>query len=46
VNTAIIMAAPGICFATAIDTAKVIVSQILQHGRVRRGIIPVEPGSR
>jgi S1-C subfamily serine protease len=37
VNTAIIAAAQGICFATAIDTAKVIVSQILQHGRVRRG---------
>ena len=37
VNTAIIRAAQGICFATAIDTAKVIVSQILQHGRVRRG---------
>jgi S1-C subfamily serine protease len=37
VNTAIIMAAQGICFATAIDTAKVIVGQILQHGRVKRG---------
>jgi S1-C subfamily serine protease len=37
VNTAIIMAAQGICFATAIDTAKVIIGQILQHGRVRRG---------
>ncbi len=37
VNTAIIRAAQGICFATAIDTAKVIVGQILQHGRVRRG---------
>jgi len=37
VNTAIIMAAQGICFATAIDTAKVVVGQILRHGRVRRG---------
>ena len=37
VNTAIIMAAQGICFATAIDTAKVVVTQILRHGRVRRG---------
>jgi S1-C subfamily serine protease len=37
VNTAIIRAAQGICFATAIDTAKVIIAQILQHGRVRRG---------
>ena len=37
VNTAIIMAAQGICFATAIDTAKVVITQILRHGRVRRG---------
>ncbi|HEV8646166.1 MAG TPA: PDZ domain-containing protein, partial [Burkholderiales bacterium] len=37
VNTAIIMAAQGICFATAIDTAKVVVTQILRHGKVRRG---------
>ncbi len=37
VNTAIIRVAQGICFATAIDTAKVIVGQILQYGRVRRG---------
>ena len=37
VNTAIIMAAQGICFATSIDTAKVVVTQILRHGRVRRG---------
>jgi S1-C subfamily serine protease len=41
VNTAIIRAAQGICFATAIDTAKVIISQILQHGRVRRGWLGV-----
>ncbi|MGH6961062.1 MAG: S1C family serine protease, partial [Dongiaceae bacterium] len=41
VNTAIIQAAQGICFATSVDTAKVVVSQILQHGRVRRGWIGV-----
>ena len=41
VNTAIIMAAQGICFATSIDTAKLVVSQLLRHGRVRRGIIGV-----
>jgi S1-C subfamily serine protease len=39
VNTAIIAAAQGICFATAIDTAKVVVGQLLQHGRVRRGYL-------
>ena len=41
VNTAIIMPAQGICFATAIDTAKVVVGQLLRHGRVRRGFIGV-----
>lgn len=37
VNTAIIMPAQGICFATGIDTAKFVVGQLLKHGRVRRG---------
>jgi S1-C subfamily serine protease len=36
VNTAIIMPAQGICFATAIDTVKVTVAQLLQHGKVKR----------
>ncbi|MGH8719403.1 MAG: S1C family serine protease [Burkholderiales bacterium] len=39
VNTAIIPFAQGICFATAIDTAKWVVTQLLQHGRVRRGYL-------
>jgi len=36
-NTAIIAAAQGICFATAIDTVRWVALQLLQHGRVRRG---------
>jgi len=36
VNTAMILPAQGICFATAIDTAKVTLSHLLKHGRVRR----------
>jgi S1-C subfamily serine protease len=36
VNTAIIGGAQGICFATAIDTVKSTVLELLQHGRVRR----------
>ena len=39
VNTAIIAAAQGICFATSIDTAKLVVGQLLRHGRVRRGYV-------
>jgi S1-C subfamily serine protease len=41
VNTAIIAAAQGICFATAVDTTKIVVAHLLRHGRVRRGYIGV-----
>ena len=39
VNTAIIRAAQGICFAVAANTAEFVMSEIIQHGRVRRGYI-------
>ena len=39
VNTAIIPMAQGICFATAIDTARWVVSELLRHGRVRRAYL-------
>jgi S1-C subfamily serine protease len=41
VNTAIIPFAQGICFATAIDTARWVVEQLLRFGRVRRAYIGV-----
>lgn len=39
VNTAIIPGAQAICFAVAIDIAKWVIPQLLQHGRVRRGYL-------
>jgi S1-C subfamily serine protease len=36
VNTAVIMGAQGICFSVAANTARHVLTQVLQHGRVRR----------
>ena len=41
VNTAIIPGAQSICFATGIDSAKWVVTQLFAHGRVRRAFIGV-----
>jgi S1-C subfamily serine protease len=41
VNTAVILGAQGICFAVASNTAKLVISEIIQHGRVRRAYIGV-----
>jgi S1-C subfamily serine protease len=39
INTAVIMGAQGICFAVASNTAQFVLSELIQHGRVRRGFI-------
>ncbi len=39
VNTAMILAAQGICFATSIDTAKFVASRLIRDGRVSRSYI-------
>lgn len=39
VNTAMILPAQGICFATSIDTAKFVASRLIRDGRVSRSFI-------
>jgi S1-C subfamily serine protease len=41
INTAVIMGAQGICFAVASNTASFVLSDLVRHGRVRRGFIGV-----
>jgi len=41
INTAIIMMAQGIGFSIPSDTARWVVSQLLTHGRVRRGYLGI-----
>jgi len=41
INTAMIMGAQGICFAVASNTAQIVLSQLLQHGKVRRARIGI-----
>lgn len=41
INTAMIAGAQGICFSVATNTARYVLSQILAHGRVRRGRIGI-----
>ena len=39
VNTAIIYPAQGLCFATAVNTAKFVAGRLIQYGRVKRSFI-------
>ncbi len=41
INTAVIIGAQGICFAVASNTAQFVLSELIKHGRVRRGYIGV-----
>jgi S1-C subfamily serine protease len=46
INTAIIPMAQGIGFAVPANTADVVLSQIIQHGRVRRGFLGISARTR
>jgi len=41
VNTAMILPAQGICFAIAVNTARLVVTQLIAYGRVRRSFVGV-----
>ncbi len=40
-NTAIIPGAQGICFAVAVDLVRVVIGDLVRHGRVRRGYLGI-----
>ena len=41
INTAMIMGAQGICFAVASNTAQIVLTELLKHGKVRRAKIGI-----
>jgi S1-C subfamily serine protease len=41
INTAVIMGAQGICFAVASNTARLVLSELIRHGRVRRAYVGI-----
>ena len=39
INTAVILGAQGLSFSVPIDTARWVLAELMQHGRVRRGVL-------
>jgi S1-C subfamily serine protease len=46
INTAVIMGAQGISFSVPIDTARWVLAELMQHGRVRRGVLGLAAQTR
>jgi S1-C subfamily serine protease len=46
INTAVIMGAQGLGFAIPIDTARWVLGELMQHGRVRRGVLGLAAHTR
>ena len=46
INTAMIRGAQGLCFAVPVDTARFVLSEVLVHGRVRRGWLGIAAQNR
>ncbi|MFT3989458.1 S1C family serine protease [Aestuariivirga sp.] len=42
INTAVIRGAQGICFSVAANTALLVLTEVLQHGRMRRATLGIE----
>jgi S1-C subfamily serine protease len=41
INTAVVLPAQGISFAVSVDTAHIVIPQLLRHGRVRRSYLGI-----
>jgi S1-C subfamily serine protease len=46
INTAVILGAQGLGFSVPIDTARWVLGEVMQHGRVRRGVLGLAAQTR
>jgi S1-C subfamily serine protease len=46
INTAVILGAQGLSFSVPIDTARWVLGELMQHGRVRRGVLGLSAQTR
>jgi len=46
INTAVILGAQGLSFSMPIDTARWVLGELMQHGRVRRGVLGLAAQTR